>query len=130
MTSPKRVLVVEDERICQAFVYSLLVGMGFESLVVSSGEEALAEFDRQFYHLVLMDVRLPGLDGNTVSRIIRRRSVETGGLVPIIGVSVCASSEDRKRSLKAGMNGYIAKPIERDVFMQTVNRCLGFDLAA
>ncbi len=108
------VLVAEDNRINQMFVTELLKYCGCTCEVASNGDEALAAIQRHDYDLVLMDCQMPDMDGFTAVREIRRREAN-GQLIghrPIIALTAHALAGDREHCLAAGMDDYLAKPLE------------------
>ena len=114
-----RVLVAEDNELNQYIVRELLEGMGIAVSVVSNGLEALAFLREQpaaargrSIDLVLMDVQMPEMDGLAASRAIRELEDRRIALVPIVAMTAHAGAEDRRRSLEAGMNEHLTKPID------------------
>ncbi|THB68875.1 MAG: PAS domain S-box protein [Desulfovibrio sp.] len=110
-----RVLVVDDNEINRFTMLSLLNLMGQKPLAVSSGKEALellASTDHEPFDLVLMDIRMPGMDGMEVTRRIRE-SGEEWAQVPIWAVTAHAMKGDKERLLAAGLDGYLAKPVDK-----------------
>ncbi len=107
-----RVLVAEDSPTNQLVVKTLLQRLGCEVEVVEDGEQALAEAARRGYDLILMDLRMPKLDGIEAAKAIRRLP----GLAvapPIVAVTADTLQREKKACAEAGMNAYIAKPIRR-----------------
>ena len=80
--------------------------------VTANGREALAALDRENFDVVLMDVQMPEMDGFDATAAIRAREQDTGRHLPIIAMTAHAMQGDRERCLAAGMDGYIAKPIQ------------------
>jgi signal transduction histidine kinase/CheY-like chemotaxis protein len=107
-----RVLLVEDNRINQELVVELLGGQGVQVTVAENGREALSLLERRPFDGVLMDVQMPVMDGYRATEKIRaqRRFAE----LPIIAMTANAMEADRQRALDAGMNDYLAKPIDID----------------
>lgn len=118
-----RVLLVEDNHINQVVARKILAKEELTADVVASGEAALERLASHPYDLVLMDVRLPGIDGMQATRAIRAGEAgitDTG--VPVIALTAYASEEDREACYDAGMDGYLSKPLEINAFIETVRR--------
>jgi DNA-binding response OmpR family regulator len=98
-------LLVEDEHSIGTLVRGYLQRQGYNVVWVTSGEDALAELDRHPVRLVVLDVRLPGMDGFDVCREIRGRSK-----VPIVMVTARDEEPDRVAGLELGADDYITKP--------------------
>jgi signal transduction histidine kinase len=108
-----RVLAAEDNSVNQLVLKTLLAHVGIEPVMVSNGAEALAEFDRGSWDLILMDIQMPMMDGPTATRAIRAREAERGlAPTPIIALTANAMSHQIESYRAAGMNGILAKPIE------------------
>ncbi|MGE3277620.1 MAG: histidine kinase N-terminal 7TM domain-containing protein [Vicinamibacterales bacterium] len=105
-----RVLVAEDNPINQLVIVSMLEARGIVADVAASGTEAVEAWSRVPYDLILMDCRMPHLDGYEATREIRRR--ETGACrTPIVAMTAAALDTDRRRCFEAGMDGHAAKPL-------------------
>ncbi len=109
-----RVLVVEDHEINQRVVVRTAEQVGCEVDVAGDGREALEALAHNRYDVVLMDCRMPEMDGYTATAEIRRREAQTGGHVPIVAMTANAIKGDRERCLQAGMDDYLAKPVPPD----------------
>jgi CheY-like chemotaxis protein/HPt (histidine-containing phosphotransfer) domain-containing protein len=81
-------------------------------VVAANGREALALLEREAFDLVLMDVQMPELDGLETTAAIRERERVEGGHLPIVAVTAHAMKGDAERCLAAGMDGYLAKPLQ------------------
>ncbi len=121
---PGRLLLVEDHPFNRKVALAMLKRAGYDVAAVNDGLEALKAWEQGGYDLILMDVQMPGMDGLDVTRHIRRCEREQGGHIPIVGVTAHAMKEDREKCLTAGMDDYVAKPIEREVLFSTINRLL------
>jgi PAS domain S-box-containing protein len=108
--NPMRILLAEDNVSSQKATLQMLKRLGYRADVVANGIEALQALERQSYDLVLMDVRMPEMDGMEAIRIIRERWLDNGPKV--IAVTAFALQGDRERCLAAGMNDYISKPVK------------------
>ncbi len=103
-----RVLLVEDNPVNALLVQTLLKREGCSVELAGSGEEALEALARGRYDLVLMDMRMPGMDGPAAARALRAREDST----PIIALTANAFEEDRRACLDSGMNAFLTKPLE------------------
>lgn len=111
----KRALIVEDNEINIEIAKNILVHKKFEVEVAVNGEECVDMFkthDPGYYDVILMDIRMPIMDGLTATKIIRNLEREDGATIPIIAMTANAFEEDVKKSLDAGMNGHLSKPID------------------
>lgn len=113
-----RILVAEDTVANQKVVRSILETRGHQVVIAPNGIEAVREFGKQPFDIVLMDVQMPTLDGLQATRLIREnpQSEET----PIIALTAHAMKGDRIRCLQAGMDGYLSKPFEADELIRLV----------
>ncbi|MGQ3016599.1 ATP-binding protein [Phenylobacterium sp.] len=108
-----RVLAAEDNQVNQVVLKALLAPLGIEPVIVSDGAEALAAWEGADWDLVLMDVRMPVMDGLTATAAIRAREMSQGRRrTPIIGLSADAMDHQVDALLAAGMDSHVSKPIE------------------
>jgi CheY-like chemotaxis protein len=117
-----RILVVEDNPINQVVMMELLEKLGHTVVTASSGSEAMAALARQPFDAVLMDVQMPEMSGWEVTTQIREREHQTGRHLPIIGVTAFAMTGDRERCLEAGMDDYLAKPLQAPELVDALTR--------
>jgi two-component system sensor histidine kinase/response regulator len=121
VTPTLRILVAEDNPINQEVAALMLDHLGYETRVVGNGVEALETLDAADFDLVLMDCQMPEMDGFTAAMRVRERS-DAKGRVPIIAMTANAMKGDRDRCLEAGMDDYIAKPIDPKELAATIAR--------
>lgn len=114
------VLLAEDEAINATVISHFLVQGGHRVTHVTEGEAALAQLRLGVFDCVLMDMRMPGLDGLEAAR--RWRTEETGTRLPIIALTANASEEDRQRCAAAGMDDFLTKPVESGRLLATLAR--------
>jgi CheY-like chemotaxis protein len=110
--SGSRILVVEDTLINQRLIMRVLEKNGYEPVLATDGEQALAILSTTHIDLILMDVQLPDMDGMEVTRRIRSREKRDGGHIPILALTAHAMKDDRDSCLASGMDGYLSKPIK------------------
>ncbi|MSV30463.1 MAG: response regulator [Bryobacterales bacterium] len=116
-TQPRRasrslkILVADDNPVSQKLVARVVERYGHRVVVVDDGRAALTAVEREPFDLVLMDVQMPEMSGLEATRAIRNREKEHGGHLPIIALTANAMAGDRELSLEAGMDGYVAKPL-------------------
>ncbi len=116
------ILVAEDNAVNRTVTVSFLQKMGHAVTVAEDGEQALALAQAQSFDLAFLDVRMPKLDGLAATAELRRRECEQGGHLPVIAMTASVLSEDRQRCFAAGMDGYIAKPVEFDALQEEIER--------
>ena len=107
-----RVLLVEDNEINQEVATALLDDLGCTTVIAGNGQEALRILEQTVVDCVLMDIQMPVMDGLTATRAIRRDPRPDVSSLPIIAMTAHAMQEDRDKSLRAGMNLHITKPID------------------
>ena len=117
-----RILYVEDDPASVALVRRVLESEGYDIIDVADGLSALEVAKRDLPDLILMDINISGLDGYEVTT--RLRSIEEMQHVPIVAVTAATLKGDRERSLIAGCNGYIPKPIYVDEFPDQIRAFL------
>jgi diguanylate cyclase (GGDEF)-like protein/PAS domain S-box-containing protein len=106
---PRRILVVDDDELNRRVLTSMLESLGCTPLVATGGEEALLMLDAGV-DLVLLDALMPGRDGFSVAGSIRSGEY---GETPIIMITTLSGREDRLRAVQAGVNDFIAKPVDK-----------------
>lgn len=108
-----RILVTEDDRLNQLTTQRFLEKLGYDAVVVSTGEEAIECLRVEEFDILIMDVQMPGMDGMQTTEAIRADdSLGPGQNIPIVAMTAHAMAGDRERFLSAGMNAYIAKPVD------------------
>ncbi len=117
-----RVLLVEDEPVNREVAHSLLETAGLHVTEAEDGVEAVAIARCSTFDLILMDIRMPNLNGLDATAAIRADSQNTA--TPIVAMTANAFSEDRQNCIDAGMNDHIAKPVAPDVFYRVLLKWL------
>jgi CheY-like chemotaxis protein len=117
---PLRILLAEDNSINQRVTVRLLEKRGHKVIAANDGIEALEALDRHSFDLALMDIQMPRMDGFQVTAVIRERERDTGARLPIFAITAYVLKGDEERCLRAGMDGYIPKPISPKELIATV----------
>ena len=131
LRSAKRILVAEDNPVNKKVVMKMLGDAGFVAEAVANGIEAVQAVtsNKSKYHLILMDVQMPEMDGFTATQQIRMLSPHTSKL-PIIALTAHATSSDREKCLSAGMSDYLSKPIKTTELVGMIDRWLQIDYSS
>lgn len=119
----RRVLLVEDNAINTEVAKMLLENKGFTVDVADNGLRAMEVYGKSeegYYDAILMDIRMPLMDGLTATRNIRHLSNADAATIPIIAMTANAFDEDIEKSKAAGMNAHLAKPIDAERLYQTL----------
>jgi two-component system sensor histidine kinase/response regulator len=110
-TRPLRVLVVDDHDANRKLAVTVLQRRGHLCVEAGDGKEALALWRQQPFDVILMDVRMPGIDGLQATQIIRQEETRTGRHVPIVALTAHALKGDQEKCLAVGMDSYLSKPL-------------------
>ncbi|TNF15589.1 MAG: response regulator, partial [Pseudomonadales bacterium] len=116
------VLLVEDNPVNQTVIEAMLRSLGYQVSLVGDGQQAVQSCTQNDYAAILMDCRLPVMDGYEATRQIRQ--LQQGQDVPIIALTANALQGDREACLAAGMNDYLAKPFKRADLQRILQRWL------
>ncbi|MGV3523766.1 MAG: response regulator [Candidatus Sericytochromatia bacterium] len=125
---PARILIAEDNPQNQALMLYLLRAFGHEPLAADNGKACLELLSQESVDLLLVDLQMPILDGYGVLEVLRRES--RWRTLPVVAVTALAMLGDREQALRAGFDGYIAKPIEPEHFISQVDAYLAPALRA
>ena len=123
----RRVLLAEDNELNWEVARELLGALGLELTWAENGREAVDAFassEPGTFDAVLMDIRMPEMDGYQATRAIRALSRPDAATVPVIAMTADAFSEDIERARDAGMDAHVAKPIDLRELVRTLARCL------
>jgi two-component system cell cycle response regulator DivK len=120
--SKGRILHVEDNSDNRRLVRRVLEAEGYEVVEAGNGTEALECLNTQHIDLALMDINMPDIDGYTLATRIRSTPKLAG--LPILAMTANVMRGDRERSLQAGCDGYIQKPIDIDILSMQLERYL------
>ena len=118
-----RILLAEDNAVNQKIASSMLIKRGHTVVVAGNGKEVLADLEAQGgqdFDLILMDIQMPEMDGFEATAHIRAKEKTTGAHIPIIALTAHAMQGDREMCLKAGMDGYVTKPLRSEELFKTI----------
>ncbi|MHA6964067.1 hybrid sensor histidine kinase/response regulator [Zobellella denitrificans] len=118
-----QVLLAEDNRVNQQLIVEFLKQVEVAVTLADNGRQAVEQMARRTFDAILMDLQMPILDGVEATRQIRKLRVHHD--IPIIALTASAMRGDREASLKAGMNGYVTKPVHRIDLYQALAQALG-----
>lgn len=124
----RRILLAEDNAINTEVAAMLLQDRGFSVDTAQNGEQALQTYQASalnYYDAILMDIRMPVMDGLTAAARIRTSPRADAGQIPIIAMTANAFDDDIAKSMAAGMNAHLAKPIDPDLLIRTLNEFIG-----
>ncbi|MCR5735704.1 MAG: response regulator [Lachnospiraceae bacterium] len=123
----KKVLLAEDMQINAEIMVSMLMMRGIECETDEDGQRAVEMFESQpegYYDAVLMDMRMPRMDGLQATAAIRASAHKDAKNIPIIALTANALDEDVQKSLQAGLNAHLTKPIQPDILFETLEKML------
>jgi CheY-like chemotaxis protein/HPt (histidine-containing phosphotransfer) domain-containing protein len=125
-TTGVRVLLAEDNAVNQQVALAMLGKLGCETTVVGTGIAALEAFDKESFHLILMDCEMPEMDGFEATRRIREHETQNGDQpIPIIALTAYALQRTRDACFAAGMNDFLSKPYSCNELQETIVRWIG-----
>ncbi len=118
-----RILLVDDNTTNLQVLFQALSPEGYELLVAQSGEQALETAQEAMPDLLLLDVKMPGIDGFETFRRLRGAEATSG--IPVVFISAHANVESMKEARDLGAEGYLTKPFEFDEVLAKVREVLG-----
>ncbi len=118
-----RVLVAEDNQTSQLVALGILKKLGLQADAVANGKEAVEVLEKTPYDLILMDIEMPVMDGVSATRKIRSLESELRN-TPIIALTAHAMVGDREKSVAAGMDGHISKPVTAKALAEVLEKWL------
>jgi CheY-like chemotaxis protein len=125
-----RILLAEDNSVNQRVAVMTLEKMGHKVSVAGHGKAALEKLEAEAFDLVLMDVQMPVMSGEEATAYIRAQERGTGRHLPIVAMTAHAMKGDRERLLQAGMDDYLAKPIQSSELVRILDKYVPIDTAA
>jgi signal transduction histidine kinase/DNA-binding response OmpR family regulator len=120
-----RILLAEDNLINEKVACLILKKAGHTVEVARDGRQAVQMMASASFDVVLMDVQMPEMDGFEATAAIREMEKQTGGYTPVIAMTAHAMGGYKERCLEAGMDGYVTKPIQRELLLRTLEELRG-----
>ena len=120
-----RILVAEDHPLNREIIVKLLRKEEYQVELAQNGKECVTMFkdhEKGYYDLILMDIRMPEMDGLTAAKTIRRLEAENDSPIPIVAMTANAFEQDIKNSLEAGMNAHLSKPVEPEILRRVLKK--------
>lgn len=116
----KKVLVVEDNPVDAELVLEILKAQGFIAHVAKDGNEAIKMAEKVKYELIIMDIKLPGMNGTEVKNVIKSKPEYKN--TPVVALTAYAMRGDMERFLAAGFDDYMPKPADVSEFMRRMEK--------
>ncbi|MBD3637531.1 MAG: PAS domain S-box protein [Crocinitomicaceae bacterium] len=113
----KRILLVEDNKLNQMVAEKFLISMGLEVEIAGDGSEAIKLLKDNKYDAILMDIRMPEMDGYMATQYIRKKMKSK---IPIMAMTAHALNKEEKKCFKVGMNDYITKPLKKQRLFEKI----------
>jgi FixJ family two-component response regulator len=114
------ITIIDDDDLMRTSTGRLLSSVGYRSVAFASAEEFIQSGRSEETDCLLLDVKMPGMDGLELQRLLN----ETGRRVPIIFISAPASEEEERRALEAGASSFLRKPTSKEVLLEALNHAL------
>ncbi len=119
-----RILIIEDNRTNLELMSYLLAAHQYQVLSANDGEEGLDLTPRESPDLIICDIHLPAMDGHEVARRLKEHASEKLRSIPLVAVTALAMVGDKEKIIASGFDGYIAKPIVPETFVEEIERFL------
>ena len=121
-----KILIVEDDtELCRLFSH-VLEKNGYHTRMVSNGQEALDALAEEYVDLIISDIMMPVMDGYQAARAIRGSGKKDAEMIPIIAITANAFAEDKRKTMEAGMDAHLSKPLNVQELMDTIRKfCAG-----
>lgn len=113
-----KILIVDDFKEYREMLRALLRAEGYSPIAAENGMEGVELAQKELPGLILMDIRMPVMNGEDAMKILKAEPATSH--IPILAVTGCSLDSDRERFMLAGFDGFIAKPIDFDVFLDVV----------
>ncbi|MDO7844833.1 PAS domain S-box protein [Hymenobacter sp. M29] len=125
-----RILLVEDNLVNSLLAETVLRNWGWQVTTAASGPAAIQLFEHRPFDLVLMDIQMPGMDGETTARALRQHPDAARAATPIIALTARAQAGEAERLMAGGFDGYLSKPYREEQLLETMRAVLARHAAA
>lgn len=119
------ILLAEDDAVNQKMTKLMLEKWGHTVTVTKTGKDTLDVYNSEHFDLVLMDIKMPDMDGTEVTASIREMEKHKDSNITIIALTACASKNDRQQCLAAGMNDFVSKPVDFEELFYKIEKATG-----
>lgn len=116
------ILLAEDNIVNQKMTVRMLEKRGWKVTAADNGQQVLDYLNKGTFDLILMDAQMPVLDGFETTKVIRENEKKAGLHIPIVALTARAMAADREKCLESGMDGYVAKPIDRQKLYEAIEK--------
>ncbi|WP_181389621.1 response regulator [Leucothrix pacifica] len=122
------ILLVEDNRVNQMVAKALLSKLGYQVTIANDGVEAIEKYLKHDFELVLMDIRMPRMDGVEATQELKKMMNNTGHPVPVIALTANATIGAKEKYLELGLDDYLPKPVQAPQLSRILNKWLGAEI--
>ena len=119
-----KVLIIDDVEVNRFVLRNIIADMGYQPILAENGIQGLKVLQKCTPNLILLDISMPEMDGYAATRMVRSMDRADLGKIPIIAMTANVFDEDIERSVQAGMNAHLSKPIEPDKMYETLARLI------
>lgn len=124
MLNGKPILVIEDDEASAFYLEEILSEINFSVIIATNSAEAIDIVNKHDFCLILMDIRLPDIDGYELTTQFRNKGIT----IPIIAQTAFVLPHDREKAINCGCNDYIAKPIRKEVLFEILSNYLNINI--
>ena len=117
----KKIIVAEDSSVIQNLTKKILSQLNYQIVAVKNGQQVLDQLEKDSFHLILMDIHMPVMDGMECARSIRKSDNENKD-IPIIAITGNANNYTNEEFEAAGINGFVPKPLNYDSLVEKVKK--------
>ena len=117
----KKIIVAEDSSVIQNLTKKILSQLNYQIVAVKNGQQVLDQLEKDSFHLILMDIHMPVMDGMECARSIHKSNNENKD-IPIIAITGNANNYTNEEFEAAGINGFVPKPLNYDSLVEKVKK--------